>query len=101
MSVYYLLNLESGFYFHKFASFFRAIMDPAEGTVSMGHVHVHKGRPAWDDFFKIIAEKSPASDIGVTFCGNPLIGADLTKCSDKYTALSGGMKTFHLHQEVF
>ena len=28
-------------------------MNPAEGTVSMGHVHVHKGRPAWDDFFKI------------------------------------------------
>ena len=67
-------------------------MNPAEGTVSMGHVHVHKGRPAWDDFFKIIAEKSPAPDIGVTFCGNPLIGADLTKCADKYTALSGGMK---------
>ena len=57
-------------------------MNPAEGTVSMGHVHVHKGRPAWDDFFKIIAEKSPAPDIGVTFCGNPLIGADLTKCAD-------------------
>jgi hypothetical protein len=80
---------------------YRAIMQPAEGTVSMGHVHVHKGRPAWDDFFKIIAEKSPAPDIGVTFCGNPLIGADLTKCADKYTALSGGLKTFHLHQEVF
>ena len=74
-------------------------MQPAEGTVSMGH-GMFKGRPAWDDFFKIIAEKSPAPDIGVTFV-KPLIGADLTRCSDKYTALSGGAKTFHLHQEVF
>ena len=78
-----------------------AIMEPGEGTVSMGHVHVHKGRPAWDEFFQIIMEKSQAKDIGVTFCGNPMIGADLSRCSAKFTALSGGTKTFHLHQEVF
>ena len=76
-------------------------MQPGEGTVSMGHVHVHKGRPKWDDFFQIIAEKSESPDIGVTFCGNPMIGSDLSRSCAKYTALSAGEKTFHLHQEVF
>jgi predicted ferric reductase len=80
---------------------YSAIMQPSEGTVSMGHVHIHKGRPAWDEFFQIIMEKSTAKDIGVTFCGNPMIGSQLSKCSAKYTALSGGTKQFHLHQEVF
>ncbi len=37
---------------------YSAIMQPKDGTVSMGHVHVHKGRPAWDEFFAIIAQVS-------------------------------------------
>lgn len=45
----------------------------------------HFGRPNWDRVFPSIAEKHPDTDVGVFFCGPPVLSKTLHVMSNKYT----------------
>eukprot|EP00656_Telonema_subtile_P056721 TRINITY_DN913_c0_g1_i3.p1 TRINITY_DN913_c0_g1~~TRINITY_DN913_c0_g1_i3.p1 ORF type:complete len:297 (-),score=67.68 TRINITY_DN913_c0_g1_i3:244-1134(-) len=54
-------------------------------TGSEANIPVHFGRPNWDKIFKYIKKKHPLEEVGVFFCGPPVIGSQLETCSNKYT----------------
>ena len=79
---------------------------PSQEAESFGEegawrVHVHFGRPDWDTYFNEIRLNSPFTKVGVTFCGNPMIGNALEEACAKHTSLSRGALKFALHSEVF
>jgi len=45
----------------------------------------HFGRPNWDRVFPSIAEKHPDSDVGVFFCGPPVLSKQINTMSNKYS----------------
>jgi len=63
-------------------------------------IWVWNGRPYWDDIFKKIALDREHPDIGVCFCGAPVIGADLKAMCEKYTNVQEEI-VFNLHKENF
>jgi NADPH oxidase len=77
---------------------YRAMKCPADEPIRLGDVVIRKGRPKWGPEFQSVAEKVPEGDIGVTFCGNPFIAADLGKnCYLHSIGRNGGdMFTFSL-----
>jgi NADPH oxidase len=76
-----------------------AMLNPQVAEKHFGnHITVYCGRPDWNKHFSAIASTTPESDVGVTFCGNPMIGADLKSNCLSFTKDG---KTFHLHKEVF
>ena len=58
------------------------------------------GRPNWDDIFANMKVERQHSDIGVCFCGAPIIGADLQRMCEKYSS-SADDCLFTLHKENF
>jgi len=54
-------------------------------TGARSNIPVHFGRPNWDKIFQYIQRKHPLEEVGVFFCGPPVIAAQLEACSDKYT----------------
>ena len=80
---------------------YTALMKPSKGTVTMGDVSITLGRPKWDEIFAGVQTTTAERDVGVTFCGNPLIGKDLKSNCLKFTHKEGGKITWHLHKEVF
>ena len=42
-------------------------------------VHIYNGRPKWGPAFAAVSAAHPENDIGVAFCGNPIIAADLAQ----------------------
>jgi len=53
----------------------------------------HFGRPNWDRVFPSIAEKHPETDVGVFFCGPPVLSRQLHQMSNKYSS-PGGTRFF-------
>lgn len=49
----------------------------------------HFGRPNWDRIFPSIAGKHPDSDVGVFFCGPPVLSKTLHQLSNKYSDPKG------------
>jgi len=49
----------------------------------------HFGRPNWDRVFSNLCEKHPDTDIGVFFCGAPVLAKQLHKMSNKYSEPKG------------
>ncbi|KAF8186342.1 NADPH oxidase isoform 2 [Pholiota molesta] len=49
----------------------------------------HFGRPNWDRVFPSIAEKHPDTDVGVFFCGPPVLSRQLHQMSNKYSQPKG------------
>ncbi|KAI0826184.1 NADPH oxidase [Irpex lacteus] len=49
----------------------------------------HFGRPNWDRVFSSIAEKHPDSDVGVFFCGPPVLSKTLHVSCNKYSNPKG------------
>jgi len=45
----------------------------------------HFGRPNWDRVFTSIVDKHPETDVGVFYCGPPVLSKELHKMSNKYT----------------
>lgn len=60
------------------ADLYKAMKCPPAHT-QLTDVHVWEGRPQWNPRFQAVGAKHPDANIGVTFCGNPLIGSDLKK----------------------
>ncbi|KAH9033367.1 NADPH oxidase [Lactarius pseudohatsudake] len=49
----------------------------------------HFGRPNWDRVFSSIAEKHTDTDVGVFFCGPPVLSRQLHQMSNKYSTPNG------------
>ncbi|KJA25251.1 hypothetical protein HYPSUDRAFT_53163 [Hypholoma sublateritium FD-334 SS-4] len=49
----------------------------------------HFGRPNWDRVFPSIVEKHPETDVGVFFCGPPVLSRQLHQMSNKYSQPKG------------
>lgn len=65
----------------------------------MGDIHIWNGRPNWSARFDEVA-KAHAGEVGVAFCGNPMIGSDLAKMCHKFShGRPDGI--FKLHKENF
>jgi NADPH oxidase 2 len=54
----------------------------------------HFGRPNWDRVFTSVADKHPDTDVGVFFCGPPVLSRELHKMSNKYST-PGGTRFFY------
>ena len=65
-------------------------------------IYVWNGRPDWDSIFaQVKCFRQPTThQIGVCFCGTPIIGKDLKKYCHKYSSLDDGCR-FVLHKENF
>ena len=63
-------------------------------------VWVWDGRPDWDQIFADIKDQRQHSDIGVCFCGAPVIGNDLKKMCERYSSSKDDC-LFTLHKENF
>jgi hypothetical protein len=51
--------------------------------------------------FDNVKNRTTANKVGVTFCGNPMIGGALMDHSNRCTIETGGKIRFNLHSEVF
>ncbi|KAF8625070.1 hypothetical protein AX15_005552 [Amanita polypyramis BW_CC] len=49
----------------------------------------HFGRPNWDRVFRSIADKHPETDVGVFFCGPPVLSKQLHTMCNKYSTPKG------------
>ena len=68
-------------------------------TCLVWQVRIRAGRPDWDSEYKELAGIYGRADIGVIFCGAPMIAAALKSSCEK---LSNKEKTvFRLHKENF
>ncbi len=63
-------------------------------------VWVWNGRPDWNQIFADVAEQRQHSEIGVCFCGAPVIGNDLKKMCQRYSSKTEDC-LFTLHKENF
>ena len=61
---------------------------------------VWNGRPQWDAIFSTVRKQRRHKDIGVCFCGTPLIGADLDRMCKKHSSTDDDC-VFTLHKENF
>ena len=63
------------------------------------------GRPNWDQIFAYVKEQRRYRDIGVCFCGTPIVGKDLKDMCKKYSTLdphgTDNEVMFRLHKENF
>ena len=78
---------------------YKAMKCPAKHT-QLGDVHVWEGRPKWSERFAAVAAKHD-TQVGVTFCGNPLIAKDLRKQCYITNKTRGNDVLFKLHKENF
>lgn len=59
----------------------QVMKNPPKGQViQMGDVFIYGDRPDWNRHFQGVADRHKTDDVGVLFCGNPIIGDDLAAC---------------------
>ena len=79
--------------------------DHPEGSVRIvtrratADIQLKAGRPNWDEEFHEVSQYYGKSDIGVVFCGAPLIAAALKEACEKHSHT--GKTMFRLHKENF
>jgi hypothetical protein len=80
---------------------YKGMLAPPKGSpLQIGDVRIYNSRPAWNKIFEPISQRHSAQKVGVMFCGNPQIGADLRGACRKYTNMQGE-QGFVLHKENF
>ena len=70
--------------------------DPRTGEP---YIHLKPGRPDWPGEFKAVAATHGREDVGVMFCGAPMIAAALKENCEKLSTSDGTI--FRLHKENF
>jgi respiratory burst oxidase len=68
-------------------------------TGTDARIPVHFGRPNWTKIFAYIRERHPLDNVGVFFCGPPVIGEQLDTCCNKFTTPNGSH--FFYYEEHF
>jgi len=63
------------------------------------YINLKAGRPDWPGEFKSISQTHGREDIGVVFCGAPLIAAALKENCERFSKKDGTV--FRLHKENF
>lgn len=74
--------------------------DSQVGENRLQDIWIWNGRPNWDEVFCEMKEQRQHKDIGVCFCGAPVIGADLRSMCEKYSNAKEQC-LFSLHKENF
>jgi len=79
--------------------------NPAQAPNRLQDVWCWDGRPNWDLIFSSVKAQRRYRDIGVCFCGTPIVGKDLKTMCKKYSTLDPtGQENevlFRLHKENF
>ena len=76
------------------------IMKDPNASNRLQDIWIWNGRPNWDSIFKEASDQRQHPDIGVCFCGTPVIGADLRSMCEKYSNAQDDC-LFSLHKENF
>eukprot|EP00808_Paulinella_micropora_P021484 g25932.t1 len=78
------------------------LMNPPNKEQTFGdYLTLHEGRPNWPNIFKHVNEQHQAyGDVGVLFCGNPMVAEDLKEQCQVFSDAKQG-KIFRLHKENF
>ena len=76
------------------------IMKDPDASNRLQDIWIWNGRPHWDAIFKEASDQRQHTDIGVCFCGTPVIGADLRAMCEKYSNAQDDC-LFSLHKENF
>lgn len=66
--------------------------------VSGSQIHTHFARPNWRKAFSAVAHENKSSDIGVFYCGHPMLIKQLRELSHEF---SNSTTHFHFHKENF
>ncbi|KAF8452547.1 NADPH oxidase B [Boletus edulis BED1] len=61
----------------------------------------HYGRPNWDKAFTSLVDKHPETDVGVFFCGPPVLSRQLRQMCNKFSDPSPGGTRFFFGKENF
>jgi predicted ferric reductase len=69
--------------------------DDVEDTLTGLESKTTYGRPRFDKIFENIAAAHSGKDVGVFFCGNPAIAAQLSNVSRKYSSVTDTRFIFH------
>jgi len=73
-----------------------AMKAPKKATTQFGDIYIHEGRPKWKQRFDEVRERHPFGEVGVTFCGNPMIAEDLGRqCHVASRGRKDGIFKFH------
>jgi predicted ferric reductase len=80
--------------------------NPSTAANKYGDIWIWNGRPDWDQLFSKVVKghaglHANSPDIGVCFCGAPVIGKDLKKMCEKYSSSKAPQIYFKLHKENF
>lgn len=86
------------------AALYRAMMCPPSASASepivLDDIRVYGGRPNWKQQFEHVHTVNGSDDVGVAFCGNPVIATDLKRmCYLMNQTRTKGL--FRLHKENF
>ena len=76
------------------------IMNTKSASNRFQDTWVWNGRPDWDQIFEKVRLDRQHRDIGVCFCGTPIIGADLDRQCKKHSSTDDDC-VFTLHKENF
>lgn len=63
-------------------------------------IFIWNGRPKWNDIFQMIKDSKTDTEVGVLFCGAPVIGSELRQMCEKHSSTEQEIK-FCLHKENF
>jgi hypothetical protein len=74
--------------------------EPKGAPNRLQNLWVWNGRPDWDQTFRKMKAQRQDKDIGVAFCGAPVIGRDLKRMCQKYSSAKEEC-LFTLHKENF
>ena len=83
-------------------SFGSAITNAHSSPNRFGDLWVWNGRPDWDQYFSHVRDRHvrKVDNIGVCYCGPPLIGKDMKRMCEKHSSAPNNL-FFTLHKENF
>jgi hypothetical protein len=76
-----------------------ALLDVSDPDTGEPYITLKAGRPNWDKEFLDITDLYGREDVGVVFCGAPMIAAALKECCEKHSHKESTV--FRLHKENF
>lgn len=76
-----------------------ALLSTRDPQTNMPYMTLKAGRPDWDGEFKEISSTYGREDVGVVFCGAPMIAAALKDACEKHS--QSDRTVFRLHKENF
>ena len=81
------------------AELINALLSTVDPDTGEPYIILKAGRPKWDDEFGALSSQYGREDIGVVFCGAPLVAAALKEACEKFS--HSDKTVFRLHKENF